>query len=144
MPVFLAKHNITFLDAIGRPARVLPYEYFQSFEVRMPGNDALKVPLLTYAQVLSAFVREEFKTLPGSAAVRGGGYIMKRMSDNMTLEESIWSDSVHPGSIISMSILLPHRALVREIVGKPYQHCPVVSCPGIWPYTRFVHGPLTW
>lgn len=124
MPVLLAKHNITFLDAIGRPARVLPYEYFQSFEV------------------LSAFVREEFKTLPGSAAVLGGGYIMNRMTDNMTLEESIWSDSVHPGSTVSMSILLPHRARVMEIGGKPYQHCPVASCPSSWPYTGFVQGPL--
>jgi hypothetical protein len=29
----LAKYNITFLDAIGRPPRVLPYEYFRSFKV---------------------------------------------------------------------------------------------------------------
>ncbi|KAH7136742.1 hypothetical protein B0J13DRAFT_80496 [Dactylonectria estremocensis] len=32
----LAKYNITFLDAIGRPPRVLHYEYFKSFRVLLP------------------------------------------------------------------------------------------------------------
>ncbi|KAI1745799.1 hypothetical protein F4680DRAFT_113646 [Xylaria scruposa] len=32
-PTLLSKYNISFLDAIGRPPRVLPYEYFRSFKV---------------------------------------------------------------------------------------------------------------
>jgi hypothetical protein len=38
VPVILAKYNISFLDAIGRPPRVLPYEYFRSFKVHSPPN----------------------------------------------------------------------------------------------------------
>lgn len=33
MPVLLAKYNISFLDTIGRPARVLPFKYFRTFKV---------------------------------------------------------------------------------------------------------------
>lgn len=33
IPLLLAKDNILFLDAIGRPPRVLPYEFFRSFKV---------------------------------------------------------------------------------------------------------------
>lgn len=35
MPILLAKYNITFLDAIGSPPRVLPIEFFRSFKVSM-------------------------------------------------------------------------------------------------------------
>lgn len=38
MPALLAKYNISFLDALGRPPRVLPYDIFQSLEV-----DALSI-----------------------------------------------------------------------------------------------------
>jgi hypothetical protein len=34
-PTLIAKYNITFLDAIGRAPRVLPYEYFRSLYVSM-------------------------------------------------------------------------------------------------------------
>jgi hypothetical protein len=33
MLIPLVKYNITFLDIIGRPPRVLLYEYFRSFKV---------------------------------------------------------------------------------------------------------------
>jgi hypothetical protein len=33
MPVLLAQYNISFLDAFGRPPRILPFEYFRSFKV---------------------------------------------------------------------------------------------------------------
>ncbi|KAI0440391.1 hypothetical protein F4803DRAFT_527512 [Xylaria telfairii] len=36
MPTLLAKYNISFFDAIGRPPRILPYEYFRSFRVVPP------------------------------------------------------------------------------------------------------------
>ena len=34
-PRLLAKLNITFLDAVGSPARVLPYEFFNNFKARI-------------------------------------------------------------------------------------------------------------
>jgi hypothetical protein len=33
MPKLLARYNISFLDALGRPPLVLPYEFFQSLQV---------------------------------------------------------------------------------------------------------------
>lgn len=52
----LAKYNITFLDAIGRSPRVLPYEYFRSFKVPIRPNgckDSLTVVGRFYKHSLS-------------------------------------------------------------------------------------------
>ncbi|KAF4635285.1 hypothetical protein G7Y89_g2801 [Cudoniella acicularis] len=110
MPVLQARYNISFLDAIGRPPRVLPFEYFRCF------------------QVLRAFIEYEFKDLPGSAWVNRGRYLVLNLKNNRTLDEHNWSGNVAPGVTIAMSIIVSR---LRESSNSQYR-CPESSCPGKW------------
>ncbi|KAH7348387.1 hypothetical protein BKA65DRAFT_550458 [Rhexocercosporidium sp. MPI-PUGE-AT-0058] len=112
MPTLLAKYNISFLDAIGRPPRILPYEYFRSFKV------------------LQAFIQHEFKTLPGSAWVDQGRYMILSLANYKALGEENWSSSVAPGSVVSMSMVVRRR--LASSLSLARESCPEPSCPGTW------------
>ncbi|KAK0111211.1 hypothetical protein ONS95_001585 [Cadophora gregata] len=116
MPHLLAKYNISFLDAIGRPARVLPYEYFGSFKV------------------LQAFIQHEFRDLPGSTWVDQGRYLVLSLTNNQVLSESTWGGSVVPGSMVAMSMLLQQRLKPSNNLNE--QQCPENTCTGTWPRSR--------
>ncbi|KAH8590658.1 hypothetical protein B0O99DRAFT_598908 [Bisporella sp. PMI_857] len=88
MPLLLAKYNISFLDAIGRAPRILPYEYFRTFKM------------------MQDFIEFEFKDLPGSSLVNKGRYMISRLADNQALDAISWSRIIVPGSEVEMSMIL--------------------------------------
>lgn len=110
MPVLLAKYNISFLDAIGRPARVLPFEYFRTFKI------------------LQAFIEYEFRDLPGSAWVNHGKYLVLSLRNNRALNEENWDYSVAPGAKIAMSVLVKKRFGSNWTSDE--ECCPESSCLG--------------
>ncbi|RYC59681.1 hypothetical protein CHU98_g6508 [Xylaria longipes] len=93
MPTLIAKYNISFLDAIGRPPRILPYEYFRSFKV------------------LQAFIQHEFKDLPGSAWVDRGRYLILNSTNDRELNEHNLINAVVPGTTVAMSMLKQKRLM---------------------------------
>ncbi|KAI0451866.1 hypothetical protein F5B21DRAFT_485364 [Xylaria acuta] len=112
MPTLLAKYNISFLDAIGRPPRILPYEHFRYFEV------------------LQAFIRNEFKDLPGSAWVDRGRYLILSLANDRVLNEHNWGSTVVPGTTVAMSMLVQKR--YEPSLNLNEGCCPESSCSGTW------------
>ncbi|KAH7382946.1 hypothetical protein BKA64DRAFT_683564 [Cadophora sp. MPI-SDFR-AT-0126] len=106
----LAKDNIQFFDAIGRPPRTLPYEYFRSFKV------------------LQAFIQYEFRELPGAAWVNQGRYMIWSLSNKHVLNERTWA-AIMPGTKVSMSIIIRKRFEDRS---NATIHCPRRNCTGSW------------
>lgn len=117
MPVLLAKYNISFLDAIGSPPRILPIEFFRSFNV------------------LQEFIHYEFKThkLPGRTWVDRGRYQIISLANNQSLNESTWSGSVGPGTTVAMSMVV--RTISKSSAGS-VSHCPERNCTGKWPKSK--------
>ncbi|KAI0854864.1 hypothetical protein F4860DRAFT_498050 [Xylaria cubensis] len=111
-PTLLSKYHITFLDAIGRQPRILPYDCFRSFKI------------------LEAFIQHEFKDLPGTAWVNRGRYLIFSLTNNQVLDEHNWSSIVAPGTRISMSMLLQKRLVSSSNLIE--QRCPEISCSGTW------------
>lgn len=118
MPVLLAKYNISFLDAIGSPPRILPYEYFRNFKV------------------LQTFIQVEFKSLPGSTWVNRGLYRLLATQYNRPLAEDNWSRLVTPGTTITMAMLI--RKTVDTVEDSTVYRCPEKRCKGTWPYPKEV------
>lgn len=114
MPNLIAKYNISFLDAIGRQPRILPYEYFRSF------------------RVLQAFVQEEFRSLPGALWVERGRYQFFNALANRALSPETWNTEITPGAIVLMSMVA--RKGIVSSSGKV--SCPATSCSGRWPSTH--------
>ncbi|KAH7126128.1 hypothetical protein EDB81DRAFT_860734 [Dactylonectria macrodidyma] len=108
----LAKYNITFLDAIGRPPRVIHYEYFKSF------------------RMFQAFLREEFINLPGSTWVKHGRFLIMNHKNNRVLDERTWSRLVTPGTTVTMSMVL--RKKIQTFAKVDEQKCADTSCSGKW------------
>jgi hypothetical protein len=127
-----AKYNISFLDTIGRPPRVLLFEYFRSFKVwrlmLLVSTDRLV--LIECFQVLQAFIQHDFKDLPGAAWVGRGRYLGLSLANNRTLDERNWSLFVAPGTTIAMSMVM--RKLL-DASNLTETRCPETSCPGTWP-----------
>ncbi|KAH8820385.1 hypothetical protein F5884DRAFT_893281 [Xylogone sp. PMI_703] len=111
-PKLLAKYNISFWDAIGRPPRILPYEFFRSFEV------------------FQAFIQHEFKDLPGSTLVNSGRYLILSLGNNRALDKRNWTNSVVPGMTIVMSMIVLRRPKFTLNPGE--ECCPERCCPGTW------------
>jgi hypothetical protein len=128
MPVLLARYNISFLDAFGRPPRILPFEYFRSFKVQLNSN-LVKLVLMMVLQVLQAFIQHEFKDFPGSSMVDRGKYLVLNLANSRILDERNWSGYVAPGSTIAMSMVV--RKLL-ESSDSQEDRCPEPSCPGTW------------
>ncbi|KAI0469254.1 hypothetical protein F4859DRAFT_516194 [Xylaria cf. heliscus] len=114
MPTLLAEYNTSFLDAIGRQPRILPYEYFRSFKV------------------LQAFIQHDFKNLPGSTLVDRGRYLIMSLANNRVLNEYNWESTVVPGTTVAMSLLLQKR--FKPFLELNGQHSPLrsYSRTGIW------------
>ncbi|KAI0543273.1 hypothetical protein F4679DRAFT_569382 [Xylaria curta] len=112
MPTLLSKYNITFLDAIGRQPRILPYEYFRSFKV------------------LRAFVQHDFKGLPGTTWVDRDRYLMFNLTNKKMLNERNWDSTVVPGTTVGMFMLLQERSVPSLNLNE--QRCPESSCSGTW------------
>ncbi|KAN0093471.1 hypothetical protein V8E51_016655 [Hyaloscypha variabilis] len=116
IPTFLARYNISFLDPIGRPPRVLPYEYFSCFKM------------------MQAFIEHEFRDLPGSTWVNRGRYLILSKRNHQALNEINWKRSVTPGSTVAMSILV--RKSLDLLSNKDQERCPEPSCDGTWKTTK--------
>ncbi|KAE8451926.1 hypothetical protein EG329_002767 [Mollisiaceae sp. DMI_Dod_QoI] len=110
LPTLLAKHNLTFVDAIGRAPRVLPYEYFQSMKV------------------LQAFVEHDFKDSPGFSR---GRYIITSGDNPQALDEKNWPSRIGPGTVVKMSMVGRTLYVMPKASMHPV-HCPVPTCAGIW------------
>ncbi|KAI8627693.1 hypothetical protein F5Y19DRAFT_440812 [Xylariaceae sp. FL1651] len=100
MPILIAKFNITFLDAVGGPSRVLPYEYFRNF------------------QIFQVFIHQEFGRIP---LIDRGRYVLLNMANNRALDRTNWCRYITPGSTVAMS------ALVRM---QEFEQCPDSYCDG--------------
>ncbi|KUJ06837.1 uncharacterized protein LY89DRAFT_743474 [Mollisia scopiformis] len=111
MPKLLAQYNISFLDAIGRPPRVLPFEYFRSFKV------------------LQAFIQDDFKSLPGGTWVDRGKYLIVSLANNRALNEQNWNRTIAPGAKVAMSMIVRKR-LRSSTTNR--ERCPEPSCSGTW------------
>ncbi|KAK0615351.1 hypothetical protein B0T17DRAFT_383369 [Bombardia bombarda] len=128
-PTLLAESNITFLDALGRQPRVLPYDFFRGIKV------------------LEAFIQTEFSSLPGSTLVNGGEYLLLNQRDNHELNERNWSETIMPGDTVHMLMRMDN--LVQHSY-KPLdmdvQQCPAKGCHGVcairmcWMYSTLGHG----
>lgn len=105
VPLLIAKYNISFLDVIGRPPRILPCEYFRSFKVGIPDRECSKLHA-NARNVLQAFIQHEFKDLPGSAWVNQGRYMILSLANNTPLGEQNCSRSITPGAAVAMSIIV--------------------------------------
>lgn len=110
MPTLLAKYNITFLDALGRQPRILPFEYFRSY------------------RILEAFIQEEFKNLPGSGLVKMGNYRLFSRTTPRAFSIENFGQLVKPGTTILMSMVTDNNLLLRE----EKITCPATTCPGSW------------
>ena len=128
VPRLLAKENILFLDAIGRPPRILPYEYFRCFKVGVSPRSE-KYALIRRSKVLQAFIQYEFKDFPGSAWVKRGRYMVLSLANNRALDEFTWA-TVTPGARVAMSIVV--RKLLNSTSNPMVVHCPERSCSGSW------------
>jgi len=73
--VLLAKDHIIFLDAIMSPPRILPFEYFQDFEVvhlhtsMIPDEIDLAKVTPPHLKVMHTFIKSQFRDHPGSVWV---------------------------------------------------------------------------
>ncbi|KAH7146268.1 hypothetical protein EDB81DRAFT_934174 [Dactylonectria macrodidyma] len=116
VPTLIAKFNLTFLDAVGSPSRVLPYEYFRNFKV------------------LQGFVQEEFKGVP---LIDRGRYLLLSMVNNHILDERNWQRYIAPGSTVAMSALVRTRQELdfSSMRDSQIELCPEPTCNGTW--TRF-------
>jgi hypothetical protein len=66
MPTLLAKYNVTFLDAIGRAPRILPYEYFKSIRVGRPVIRSGHENANTFILDPTSFHQRRIQKSPGS------------------------------------------------------------------------------
>ncbi|KAI1859809.1 hypothetical protein JX265_010258 [Neoarthrinium moseri] len=115
-PVLIAKYNITFLDAMGSPPKVLPYEYFQNYKL------------------LHTFIREQFRGIP---IVNRGRYLISSMANNRFLDQGNWRRYIAPGSKIAMSALVRDRAEKSFPTETGREHCPEPACPGFLPKVTY-------
>lgn len=90
----------------------------------------LRYELMSGIQVLKAFIRAEFKSLPGSAWVDRGRYSIMNSTHNRVLNELNWTGNVAPGTTVTMSMLLQQR--IESSSNPSEQRCPVSSCSGSW------------
>ncbi|KAJ3536342.1 hypothetical protein NM208_g6767 [Fusarium decemcellulare] len=111
VPVLIAKYNITFLDGMGSPSRVLPYEFFRNF----------KAP----------FIQEEFKGVP---LIDRGRYLLLSMMNNRVLDKRNWRRNMSPGSTIGLSAHLRMRKSLdfSHTHDSQTEQCPKGSCNGTW------------
>lgn len=131
MPSLLARYNICLLDALDQRPRILPYQYFRSFKVRLRlFGDFCKYPLTSYTQVLQAFIEHEFKTLPGAISVDRGRYLILGLRTNKFLNEENWSRFIAPGATIATPMLV--RSHLGQYLGPSEERCPEPSCSGTW------------
>lgn len=79
VPMLLAKDNILFLDALGRPPRVLPYEFFRSFKVIKIRPE--KMYLIETSQVVQEFIKHDFRDVLGNVVVRIGKYVLSELDN---------------------------------------------------------------
>ncbi|CAJ2509501.1 Uu.00g145270.m01.CDS01 [Anthostomella pinea] len=113
LPMWDPKFNISFLDAVGSPPRILPYEHFK------------------YFKVLQTFIQEEFKGVP---LIERGRYLILSTVNNRFLDEKSWRRSVAPGSTVAMSALVrTQREDADDFpLGVKTERCPDSSCDGRW------------
>jgi hypothetical protein len=112
MPKLIAKYNITFMDALGREPRILPFEYFHSYKV------------------LQAFIRQEFGGIfPNSSLRWGEGYQLLSSNNSQVLTAQNWGGIVTQGATVKMAVLV-RRLLLTSPSTIKVQHCPNKSCPG--------------
>lgn len=112
--MLIAKYNIAFHDAMGSALRILPCEYFRSFEV------------------FRAFNQEEFKSVP--LIGRMHRYVLSAPASTRVLTEGNWQSRVGPGSTIAMSALAhpQHKKLPVLGVDSGKEPCPEPACSGAW------------
>ncbi|PMD49113.1 uncharacterized protein K444DRAFT_301242 [Hyaloscypha bicolor E] len=110
MPTLLAKYNISFLDALGRSPRILPYEFFQSLEI------------------LQAFVKHEFRFLPGSSLVHRGDYLLISSIGERVLTTANSNTLLRRGSTVTMSVV--SRKLPESSSDSATFQCPQEGCTG--------------
>ncbi|KAG4441001.1 hypothetical protein IFR05_003508 [Cadophora sp. M221] len=115
-----ARYNISFLDAIGRAPRILPFEFFRSFKM------------------MQDFIECEFSNLPGAIWIKKGRYMVSRLSDHQALDVATWARLIVPGSKVEMSIVI--RKQLGSGTAGTVAYCPENSCSGSWEMT----GEETW
>ena len=129
MPMLLAKYNISFLDAIGRPPRILPYEYFRSNGIWCLTSSSLQIGA---NRTLPGFtgIQHEFKDLPGATWVDRPRYLVLSLTNNQTLDECNWNVSVAPGTTVAMSMVVEKLIDASSLTES---RCPESGCQGTWP-----------
>ncbi|KAI9864391.1 MAG: hypothetical protein M1813_003311 [Trichoglossum hirsutum] len=104
-PSLLLQSNIRFEDALGR-VRELPYEWFRHWEP------------------FEGLLRAEFKDTPGESKVLEGHYhLIDTGRQGRLIGKEDWSQSIFPGSTVSMSMILSELRRQRGM-------CPRPSCKG--------------
>lgn len=110
MPTLLAKYNISFYDAIGRPPRILDYSCFVSYKV------------------FQAFLQDSFAERPGASWVDRGLYRLSNARSGQAITRYTWSKMVSPGSHIHMFMFIADSIRNKR---NDDERCPAGHCNGV-------------